>query len=171
MYSGVLFFFFFSSRRRHTRSLRDWSSDVCSSDLSPSCRLRRCWSTCTTWSTTCGRWPRRCPDRGCARTSRRTSAPRWPAASSRPAIAAAGLGEDLLLANEVLDARRLGAVVAAGARLTVAVDSEQTVRAAAAGGVAEVVIDGGVGLPRCGCAPEDAGRLADLAPVPGAGGA
>src|SRR5438874_9712510 len=27
-------FFFFSSRRRHTRSLRDWSSDVCSSDLS-----------------------------------------------------------------------------------------------------------------------------------------
>src|SRR5690349_22345898 len=28
-----LFCFFFSSRRRHTRSLRDWSSDVCSSDL------------------------------------------------------------------------------------------------------------------------------------------
>src|SRR6266496_5162939 len=27
------FFVFFSSRRRHTRSLRDWSSDVCSSDL------------------------------------------------------------------------------------------------------------------------------------------
>src|SRR5438034_10885765 len=26
-------FFFFSSRRRHTRSLCDWSSDVCSSDL------------------------------------------------------------------------------------------------------------------------------------------
>src|SRR5207302_3597291 len=30
------FFFFFSSRRRHTRFSRDWSSDVCSSDL------RRC---------------------------------------------------------------------------------------------------------------------------------
>src|SRR3712207_7016452 len=29
------FFFFFSSRRRHTRYLRDWSSDVCSSDLDP----------------------------------------------------------------------------------------------------------------------------------------
>src|SRR6266496_3154993 len=29
----VMCFFFFSSRRRHTRSLRDWSSDVCSSDL------------------------------------------------------------------------------------------------------------------------------------------
>src|SRR5438105_9854890 len=27
------FFFFFSSRRRHTRSTREWSSDVCSSDL------------------------------------------------------------------------------------------------------------------------------------------
>src|SRR5438105_14032145 len=29
----LFFFFFFSSRRRHTRSTRDWSSDVCSSDL------------------------------------------------------------------------------------------------------------------------------------------
>src|SRR5207253_7651441 len=29
----VFFFFFFSSRRRHTRWPRDWSSDVCSSDL------------------------------------------------------------------------------------------------------------------------------------------
>src|SRR5690606_40989338 len=28
-----IFFFFFSSRRRHTRFSRDWSSDVCSSDL------------------------------------------------------------------------------------------------------------------------------------------
>src|SRR5699024_11584050 len=30
---GPLSTFFFSSRRRHTRSKRDWSSDVCSSDL------------------------------------------------------------------------------------------------------------------------------------------
>src|SRR6266704_4922655 len=30
------FFFFFSSRRRHTRSKRDWSSDVYSSDLGAS---------------------------------------------------------------------------------------------------------------------------------------
>src|SRR5215203_572530 len=29
----MCFFFFFSSRRRHTRYWRDWSSDVCSSDL------------------------------------------------------------------------------------------------------------------------------------------
>src|SRR5205809_5273862 len=32
-YAWFLFFFFFSSRRRHTRCSRDWSSDVCSSDL------------------------------------------------------------------------------------------------------------------------------------------
>src|SRR5207247_7804622 len=31
--SGPVCVFFFSSRRRHTRSTRDWSSDVCSSDL------------------------------------------------------------------------------------------------------------------------------------------
>src|SRR5207249_7380551 len=31
--STLILFFFFSSRRRHTRSKRDWSSDVCSSDL------------------------------------------------------------------------------------------------------------------------------------------
>src|SRR5262249_57931245 len=30
-------FFFFSSRRRHTRLVSDWSSDVCSSDLSTEC--------------------------------------------------------------------------------------------------------------------------------------
>src|SRR5438105_6130996 len=36
-----LYVFFFSSRRRHTRSTRDWSSDVCSSDLNRSIdRLR-----------------------------------------------------------------------------------------------------------------------------------
>src|SRR6266852_9002614 len=29
----LMFLFFFSSRRRHTRCYRDWSSDVCSSDL------------------------------------------------------------------------------------------------------------------------------------------
>src|SRR5690625_5479331 len=34
-------FFFFSSRRRHTRWPRDWSSDVCSSDLEPRVELAR----------------------------------------------------------------------------------------------------------------------------------
>src|SRR3989440_3668802 len=38
-----IFFFFFSSRRRHTRSDRDWSSDVCSSDLLGS--NTRAWRT------------------------------------------------------------------------------------------------------------------------------
>jgi D-serine deaminase-like pyridoxal phosphate-dependent protein len=75
-------------------------------------------------------------------------------------MAAAGLGEDLLLANEVLDARRLGRL---DARVTVAVDSEETIEAALRGGVREVLIDVNVGLPRCGCAPEQAGRLADHA--------
>jgi len=75
-------------------------------------------------------------------------------------MAAAGLGEDLLLANEVLDARRLSVL---DARVTVAVDSEATIAAAAAGGIREVVIDVNVGLPRCGCQSEDAGRLAEAA--------
>src|SRR5256885_11482135 len=35
-YTDKVFFFFFSSRRRHTRLQGDWSSDVCSSDLSSS---------------------------------------------------------------------------------------------------------------------------------------
>jgi len=75
-------------------------------------------------------------------------------------LAAAGLGEDLLLANEVLNASRLGAL---DARVTVAVDSEQTIVAAADGGVREVLIDVNVGLPRCGCPPDRAGALAELA--------
>jgi D-serine deaminase-like pyridoxal phosphate-dependent protein len=83
-------------------------------------------------------------------------------------MAAAGLGDDLLLANEVVDARRLGAAADAhGARITVAVDSEATIDAAANGGVREVLVDVNVGLPRCGCDPEEAGRLADLARAKG----
>src|SRR5215475_15603414 len=42
--------FFFSSRRRHTRFSRDWSSDVCSSDLcSGMCKVRRgrAWTGCS----------------------------------------------------------------------------------------------------------------------------
>src|SRR5439155_2542036 len=38
---SCLFFFFFSSRRRHTRWPRDWSSDVCSSDLPQSREARQ----------------------------------------------------------------------------------------------------------------------------------
>ena len=82
-------------------------------------------------------------------------------------MARAGLGDDLLLANEVVDATRLGALARTGARVTVAVDSEETIAAAARAGVAEVLIDVNVGLPRCGCPPEDAGRLADGRGAPG----
>ena len=79
-------------------------------------------------------------------------------------MAAAGLGDDLLLANESLDLTRLTAVVESGkARITVAVDSEETIAAAVKARVPEVLIDVSVGMPRCGCEPEDAGRLADLA--------
>jgi D-serine deaminase-like pyridoxal phosphate-dependent protein len=78
-------------------------------------------------------------------------------------MAAAGLGDDLLLANETVDGQRLRAMADTGARVTVAVDSEATVDAAAANGIREVLVDVDVGLPRCGCAPEAAGPLADLA--------
>jgi D-serine deaminase-like pyridoxal phosphate-dependent protein len=79
-------------------------------------------------------------------------------------MAAAGLGHDLLLANETIDVRRLQALTTgADARITVAVDSAETIEAAARGGVAEVVVDVNVGMPRCGCRPEDAGGLADQA--------
>lgn len=78
-------------------------------------------------------------------------------------MAVAGLGDDLLLANEVLDAWRIGRLVEEGARVTLAVDSPATIEAAVAGRVREVLIDVNVGLPRCGCAPGEAGRLADLA--------
>ena len=80
-------------------------------------------------------------------------------------MAAAGLGDDLLVANEVLDPRRLAALAALGDDIvvTVAVDSDETVDAAIAAGLRRCAIDVDVGLPRCGCAPDDAGRLADRA--------
>jgi D-serine deaminase-like pyridoxal phosphate-dependent protein len=80
-------------------------------------------------------------------------------------MATAGVGGDLLLANEVIDPIRLRAMaeVQDRARVTIAVDSAATVDAAAAAGIRDVLIDVQVGLPRCGCAPGDAPALADLA--------
>jgi D-threonine aldolase len=81
-------------------------------------------------------------------------------------MAAAGLGDDLLLANQVLgrSAERVGALATRDrARVTVAVDSYETIDAAARAAIREVLIDVNVGMPRCGCAPDDAGRLADQA--------
>ena len=77
-------------------------------------------------------------------------------------MVAAGLGEDLLLANESLDVARLGAL-ADRANITVAVDSNATLDAAIAGRLRSVLIDVNVGLPRCGIDSADAGRLADRA--------
>ena len=76
-------------------------------------------------------------------------------------MAAAGLGDDLLLANQIADYERLAAID--NARITAAVDSDATIDAAAAAGVREVLIDVEIGTPRCGCDPDDAGRLADKA--------
>jgi len=81
-------------------------------------------------------------------------------------MVAAGLGDDLLLANESLDLARLGAL-RDEARITVAVDSDAVLDAAVAGGVRSVLIDVEVGLPRCGCDPDDAPRLADRARAAG----
>jgi D-serine deaminase-like pyridoxal phosphate-dependent protein len=78
-------------------------------------------------------------------------------------MARAGLGDDLLLANETVDPQRLRAMADCDARVTVAVDSDTTARAAATNGIREVLVDVDVGLPRCGCPPHAAPRLADLA--------
>ena len=82
-------------------------------------------------------------------------------------MARAGLGDDLLLANETVDGARLRAMAALDAGVTVAVDSDETVDAAAAAGIRSVLIDVNVGLPRCGCQPEHAARLADRARAAG----
>src|SRR5215475_15585116 len=53
-------FFFFSSRRRHTRFSRDWSSDVCSSDLCSAARGRSAspGACCTAVAGASRGWPR-----------------------------------------------------------------------------------------------------------------
>src|SRR5438034_739393 len=71
------FFFFFSSRRRHTRSLCDWSSDVCSSDLTAR--------------------PRR--DGGAARRRRAVRAPHLPARVHGGALDMKRAPDDLLGAH------------------------------------------------------------------------
>jgi D-serine deaminase-like pyridoxal phosphate-dependent protein len=82
-------------------------------------------------------------------------------------LAHAGLGDDLLLANESVDHDRLRAMAQLDARVTIAVDSEATVNAAARAGLSEVLVDVDVGLPRCGCPPDHAGRVAESARAAG----
>src|SRR5437868_14438098 len=80
--------FFFSSRRRHTRSKRDWSSDVCSSDLS--CNRPPTWARC---STTCA-----------------ATTPRSPASSEREAAALSPPSprRHLLVVDDRSEERRVG---------------------------------------------------------------
>lgn len=78
-------------------------------------------------------------------------------------MAKAGLGNDLLLANETVDLNRLRAMATCRARVTVAVDSMATVKAAAAAGIKEVVIDIEVGMPRCGVSADQAAAIAKAA--------
>lgn len=78
-------------------------------------------------------------------------------------MAGAGFVDDLLLANETVATHRLQAMASLDARVTVAVDSEATIAAAAAAGIRWCVVDVDVGLPRCGVVPERAGHLADQA--------
>ena len=78
-------------------------------------------------------------------------------------MAHAGLGSDLLLANETLDVARLSAMAKLqdSSMITVAIDSDATLDAAVKAGIRNVLIDVNVGLPRCGVLPELAGALAD----------
>jgi D-threonine aldolase len=80
-------------------------------------------------------------------------------------VVAAGVSSEVLLANETLDPERLKTMAALQdrAEIIVAVDSAETIAAAVAAGLHKVVIDVNIGLPRCGCTPDDAGRLADSA--------
>src|SRR5438132_4859057 len=76
--SLFVIFFFFASRRRHTRSLCDWSSDVCSSDLpiffgqiallpAPSCQKRSALPSPSKSATSCTVQPPGAP-RNCSVT-------------------------------------------------------------------------------------------------------
>jgi D-serine deaminase-like pyridoxal phosphate-dependent protein len=78
-------------------------------------------------------------------------------------MAHAGLGNDLLLANETLDVARLSAMaqLQESSMITVAIDSDATLDAAVKAGIRNVLIDVNVGLPRCGVLPNLAGALAD----------
>ncbi len=82
-------------------------------------------------------------------------------------MAEAGLGDDLLLANETVDPTRLRAMAALDVDVTVAIDSLATTEAAAAAGIRRCLIDVNVGLPRCGVPPAAAGQLADRARTAG----
>ncbi|MEX2254867.1 MAG: alanine racemase [Acidimicrobiia bacterium] len=104
-----------------------------------------------------------------ARHQREVGHPGFTCATPREVIgmAAAGLGEDLLLANQSVEPGRLRAMAELDARVTIAIDSDATIDAAARAGLRECLVDVNVGMPRCGCAPDHAGALADRARAAG----
>jgi D-serine deaminase-like pyridoxal phosphate-dependent protein len=104
-----------------------------------------------------------------ARRQRAAGHPGFTCATPREVVgmAAAGLGDDLLLANEVVDPHRLATMASLDARVTVAVDSDETIAAAAGAGIRECLVDVNVGMPRCGCDPERAGEIAARARAAG----
>lgn len=71
---------------------------------------------------------------------------------------------DILIANEVCDPNKVDRLVALSEQitLTVAVDSRRSADLLA-GTALRVLVDVNVGLPRCGCAPEEAAEIARLA--------
>jgi len=79
----------------------------------------------------------------------------------------AGLGKDLLLANECVNINSLKHLQKLAehfeSRVMLAVDSKETIEAAYQSGFKNVLIDVNVGLPRCGCLIEDSPKLSDLA--------
>ena len=105
-----------------------------------------------------------------ARELERVGHPAFCAATPREieGLARAGVGDDLLLANESLDVARLGRLSEeTDTTITVAVDSDTVLDAAIAGAISSVLIDIEVGLPRCGCDVETGVRLADRARAAG----
>lgn len=82
-------------------------------------------------------------------------------------MAKAGVGVELLLANETLDDARLRAMAELDVPVMVAIDSDATIAAAARNGITSCLVDVNVGLPRCGIAPDAAGALADRARAAG----
>src|SRR5918996_962216 len=106
-------------------------------------------STARRSTTTWRRWPPPCPVRACGRTSRPSSPPPWPGSSPRRGTARSAARRP---------ARSKG-WPPPGSGTTCC----WRTRCSAAGGVREVLVDVNVGMPRCGCEPGDAGRIAQLA--------
>ena len=81
-------------------------------------------------------------------------------------MAAAGLGDDLLLANEVVDPGRLARLAALDARVTSPSTPSPPSTPRPTAGLREVVIDVYVGMPRCGCPPERRRARSPTPPAP-----